>query len=292
MKTRTAAAVLVACFTALSGRIAAQWPDYKDPRAPRTADGKIDLGAPAPRMADGKPDFSGVWGFKDGTRLAALLGAVPDFNLARTAAPPVRGSLDEKPAAALGSIGAGFKGGLPLRPESAALVQQRLKDWSRDNPEVWCLPPGNQQFNAHWLPKKIMQTPTMLLLLYETHMGIRQIFMDGRSLPADDPQPWFFGYSVGRWEDDTLVVETIGFKKDGWLDVNGSPLGEKGRTIERFRRPNYGTIEIEQTVDDPEHYTRPFTTTLTWRLMPDTELMEMVCTENNLSIKHLAPSSK
>ena len=106
-------------------------------------------------------------------------------------------------------------------------------------------------------------------------------------MPDNDPQPWFFGYSVGRWEGDTFVVETMGFKDGGWLDINGSPLSDKGRTIERFRRPTYGTIEIEQTIDDPVNYTRPFTTRLTWRLMPDTEIMEMVCTENNQSINHL-----
>ena len=131
----------------------------------------------------------------------------------------------------------------------------------------------------------------MLLLLYETHMGVRQSFLDGRPLPGHDPQPWFFGYSVGRWDGDTLVVETIGFKKDGWLDVKGNPLGERGRTIERFRRPTFGTIELEQTVDDPQHYTRPFTASMSWRLMPDAELLEMVCTENHQSINHLVPSS-
>jgi hypothetical protein len=104
---------------------------------------------------------------------------------------------------------------------------------------------------------------------------------------GDDLQPWFYGYSAGRWEGDTLVVETSGFKDGGWLDINGSPLTDQGRTIERFRRTNFGTIEIEQTVDDPKAYTRPFTTRLTWRLMPDTEIMEMVCLENNKAIDHL-----
>jgi hypothetical protein len=297
MKTLTIAAVLMVSFAAPTAVVEAQWPDHRDPRAPRNADGTVNLDGPAPRLPDGRPDFSGVWGFMGGTRTGALFG-IPGFDLAPPrvqpqgpSTRPPSTSLDEKPAATLANIGGGFTGGLPLRPESAALVKQRMKNFSRDNPEVWCLPLGNQQFNAHWFPRKITQTPTLMLLLFETHMGVRQIFLDGRSLPTNDPQPWFFGYSVGRWEGDTLVVETIGFRKDGWLDVNGHPLGEKGRTIERFRRPNYGTIELEQTVDDPEHYTRPFTTTLTWRLMPDAELMEMVCTENNLSIQHLVPAS-
>lgn len=237
MKTHTTAAVLIASVATFTAVVEAQWPDRRDPRAPRNAGGTVDLEGPAPRTPDGTPDFSGVWEFMGGNRTAALFGFIPGFDLSptrvplnATTRPPLR-SLDEKAPATLANIGAGFKGGLPLKPESAAIVKQRMKDSSRDNPEVWCLPLGNQQFNAHWFPRKIAQTPTLMLLLYETHMGVRQIFLDGRSLPANDPQPWFFGYSVGRWEGDTLVVETIGFKKDGWLDVNGHPLGEQGRTI-------------------------------------------------------------
>ena len=273
MKTLTIPAALVAVLVASTAVVGAQWPTYRDARAPRNADGTVNLEGPAPRTADGRPDFSGVWGFSTGgSRVPARVGTT---------------RIDGGPT--FFSIGAGVTGGLPLTPEAAALVKQRMKDFSRDNPETWCMPLGNLQFNAHPFPRKVLQTPTTMLLLYETHMGVRQIFMDGRPLPANDPQPWFFGYSVGRWEGDTLVVETIGFKKDGWLDVNGSPLGEKGRTTERFRRPNFGTIELEQTVDDPEHYTRPFTTAMSWRLLPDNELLEMVCTENNQSIRHLVP---
>jgi hypothetical protein len=251
--------------------IGAQWPDHRKANAPRTADGQVDLNAPAPRAADGRPDLSGTWknaGRGRGQAREQL-------------------TLDEKPHATFANIGAGFKDGLPLKPEAAAVLKERMANFSKDNPDVWCLPLGNQQFNVHPFPLKIIQNPDVTVILYETHMGYRQIFTDGRSLPANDPQPWFYGYSVGRWEGDTLVVETIGFKDAGWLDINGSPLSEKGRTIERFRRTNYGTIEIEQTVDDPVNYTRPFTTRLTWRLMPDTEIMEMVCAENNQSIHHL-----
>ena len=294
---KTAAAVLVASVATLTAVVEAQWPTYRDPRAPRNADGTVDLEGPAPRTPDGKPDFSGVWGFSaGGARVPATVGLTRIDGAPRS---PLLGrtesrgkvSLDEKPAAAFFSIGAGFAGGLPFTPKAAALMKQRMKDFARDNPEIWCLPLGNQQFNTHPFPKKIIQTPAVLLLLHETQMGLRQIFMDGRQLPANDPQPWFYGYSVGRWDGDTLVVETIGFKADGWLDVNGSPVGEKARTIERFRRLNYGTIELEQTVDDPEHYTRPFTTMINWRLMLDGELMEMVCPENNLSVQHLVPRS-
>ena len=262
---------LFGVLIAVPATLSAQWPDHQKASAPRTPDGKVDLKAPPPKTADGKPDLSGVW-----------------QNVGRAQGEPAEQvGHEQKPLATFRDIGSGFKGGLPLRPEAAAVLKERMANFSKDNPDVWCLPLGNQQFNVHTFPRKIIQNPEVTLLLYETHMGLRQIFTDGRALPNNDPQPWFFGYSVGRWEGDTLVIETIGFKDAGWLDINGSPLSEKARTVERFRRPTYGTIEIEQTVDDPVNYTRPFTTRLNWRLMPDTEIMEMVCLENNQSIHHL-----
>jgi hypothetical protein len=263
--------LIVSVSAAASVALTAQWPDHRDRRATRTPDDKIDPSAPAPRTADGKPDLSGVW-----------------RNVARPANAPAEAlGPDGTPMATFRNIGAGFKDGLPLRPWAREVLQKRMADNSKDNPDVWCLPLGNQQFNAHTFPRKVIQTPDVVLILYETHQGIRQILTDGRSLPNDDPQPWYYGYSAGRWEGDTLVVETTGFRDDGWLDINGSPLTEQGRTIERFRRPNYGTIEIEQTIDDPKAYTRPFTTRLTWSLIPDSEIIEMVCLENNQSIHHL-----
>jgi hypothetical protein len=275
MKPLFRAAAMVGLFALCVSTAAAQWPDYRDPRAPRTADGKVNMDGPAPKAADGKPDLSGTW---------AMGGGGGGRGQAREQL-----SLDDKPFATFANIGAGFKEGLPLKPEAAAVLKQRRADNSKDNPDVWCLPLGNQQFNTHPFPRKIIQNPGVTLILYETHMGLRQIFTDGRPLPNNDPQPWFYGYSVGRWEGDTLVVETIGFKDGGWLDINGSPLSDQAKTIERFRRPTYGAIEVEQTVDDPKNYTRPFTTKISWRLMPDTEIMEMVCTENNQSIKYIAP---
>ena len=263
--------ILIAVLAIIPAAPSAQWPDHKDPRAPRGSDGKVDPNGPTPRTPDGKPDLSGTW-----------------RNVGRGPKEPREAlSLDEKPLATFRDIGAGFKDGLPLRPWAKELLDKRVADNSKDNPDVWCLPLGNQQFNVHTFPRKVIQTPGVVLLLYETHQGIRQVFTDGRPLPKDDPQPWFYGYSVGRWEGDTLVVETSGFRDGAWLDINGSPLTDQGRTIERFRRPNFGTIEIEQTIDDPKAYTRPFTTRLTWQLMPDTEIMEMVCLENNQSIHHL-----
>jgi hypothetical protein len=124
------------------------------------------------------------------------------------------------------------------------------------------------------------------VILYEGNAGVRQIFTDGRPLPAGDPQPWWFGYSTGKWVGDTLVVESSGFRDGGWLDVNGSPLTDAGKTTERFRRVNYGTLDVEVTVDDPKAYTHPWTVKVPQRLMPDNELIEFICAENNLDARH------
>ena len=203
MKALLCAVALFAVVAALPATLSAQWPDHRDARAPRLPDGKVDMSAPAPRTADGKPDLSGVWRNAGG---GGGRGAARELV-----------SLDEKPLASFANIGAGFKGGLPLQPWAADLLKQRMAANSRDNPDVWCLPLGNIQFNVHSFPRKIIQNPGVILILYETHMGLRQIFTDGRPLPGNDPQPWFYGYSVGRWEGDTLVVETTGFKDGGWL---------------------------------------------------------------------------
>jgi hypothetical protein len=175
--------------------------------------------------------------------------------------------------------------GLPLQPWAAELKKKRMAEGAKDNPDAACLPMGNLQFHTHPQPRKIIQTAKVVVILYEGNAGIRQLFTDGRRLPTDDPQPWWYGYSVGRWEKDTLVVETTGFRDDGWLDVNGSPLTSAGRMIERFRRPNFGTLEIEVTVDDPKAYTKPWTVTLTQQIMPDADLIEFVCNENEKSTK-------
>jgi hypothetical protein len=136
------------------------------------------------------------------------------------------------------------------------------------------------QLHTHSQPRKIVQTKDLILIIYEANAGVRQIFMDGRPAPGNDPQPWWFGYARGWWEGDTLVVETTNFRDDGWLDVNGAPLTSEGKLIERFRRPNFGTLEIDVTIDDPKAYTRPWTVRVNQRLLVDTELIEFVCLEN------------
>jgi hypothetical protein len=174
-----------------------------------------------------------------------------------------------------------IEGGLPFKPEAEALFKARQAANGKDNPEAVCLPMGIVQYHTQGAPRKIVQTPDVLVILYEASMGIRQIFTDGRALPTDDPQPWWYGYSVGHWDADTLVVETSGLRDDGWLDVFGTPLTDAAKVTERFRRPTYGRMEIDVTVDDPKAYTRPWTVRVNQRIMPDQELLEFVCLENN-----------
>ena len=151
---------------------------------------------------------------------------------------------------------------------------------SKDNPDAACLPLGLMQLHTHSQPRKIVQTKDLIVIVYEANAGLRQIFMDGRPAPVNDPQPWWFGYSRGRWDGDTLVVETTNFRDDVWLDVNGAPLTSAGKIIERIRRPNFGTLEIDATIDDPKAYTKPWTVRVNQRLLVDTELIEFVCLEN------------
>ncbi len=139
---------------------------------------------------------------------------------------------------------------------------------------------GIVQLHTQGAPRQYVQTPRMLVILYEASMERRQIFTDGRSLPTDDPQPWWNGYSAGKWEGDTLVVETSSFRDDGWLDIIGSPLTDAAKVTERFRRVNFGRMEIDVTVDDKKAYTKPWTVRVNQQLMLDQELIEFVCLEN------------
>jgi hypothetical protein len=252
----------------------AQWPALPTPGVPRTPDGKPDLGAPSPRTADGKPDLSGLW---ENTWMIQFRKQTPFPS-------PTKGS---PPVATFANVGAGFKEGLPFQPWAAELQKKRRDENSKDNPDVFCLPMGLMQFHLHPQPRKIVQTPNLILIVYEANFGLRQIFMDGRSLPANDPQPWWYGYSVGRWEADTLVVQTTGLRGDEWLDIWGSPLTEAAKVTERFRRVSYGVLEIDVTIDDPKAYTKPFTVRVDQRIMLDTELIEFICNENNLDPPHM-----
>jgi hypothetical protein len=184
-------------------------------------------------------------------------------------------------------IGSTLKDGLPFTPWAKELRAKRKGENNKDNPDAHCLPLGLMQLHLHPQPRKIIQTPKLIVILYEAQGGIRQIFMDGRPLPKDDPQPWWYGYSIGHWDGDTLVVETTGFRDDVWLDVEGSPLTNTGKMTERFRRVNYGNMEIEVTVEDPKAYTKPWTVMIKHKVMLDTDLIEFICNENEKSDAHL-----
>ncbi len=260
------AALATTSLLLLTTTIGAQWPSFPTGRLARTPDGKVDLRGPAPRTADGKPDLSGIWAYAG---VLGFRGGPP---------PPPPGT---PPQATFWNIEAGLPQGLPLTPFGAALRQQRMAGNSKDNPDAACLPLGYMQLHTHSQPRKLVQLPDLIVILYEANAGTRQIFLDGRPAPPADAEPWWFGYSRGHWEGETLVVESTHFKDGGWLDVLGAPFTDSGRLVERFRRPSAGTLEIDVTIDDPKAYTRPVTLRVNQRLMPDTDIIEFVCQENN-----------
>jgi hypothetical protein len=189
-------------------------------------------------------------------------------------------------------LGSAIQGGLPYTAWARDLRAKRMADNMKDNPDAHCLPIGLTQLHLHPQPRKIIQTPKLIIMLYEAQGGVRQIFMDGRPLPNNDPQPWWYGYSIGHWEGDDLVVETTGFRDDVWLDVNGSPLTVTGKMTERMRRPNYGTLQTDITIEDPKSYTKSFTVRVNHRVMLNTDLIEFICQENEQSSQYFEPTSK
>ena len=255
----------------------AQWLRYPTEGVPRTADGKPDLNAPTPRLPDGKPDLSGLWHAANPNR------CVPGTGQFVVCGTEIGGS----PLG--GNLGRNLPGGLPYRPEAAALAKARRADDSRDDPHVRCLPDNPPR--AWTLPHltKAIHTPKLLVLLYEVNATYRQIFLDGRPFPADMNPAWM-GYSVGHWDGDTLVVETRGFRDNLWIDMQGSPMSDAAKMTERIRRPNFGTLNIDLTIDDPKTYTKPFTVKLTQTLEADTELADEFCLENEKSYERMQRS--
>jgi hypothetical protein len=231
----------------------AQWITLRTPGIPRTAIGEVDRSAPPPRTSDGTPDFSGLWGWQPGRYFGTV-------------------AADLKPD--------------EIAPWAQDLRARRMEAYGKDDPAMYdCLPQG-PRMNMHApLPVKLVQTPQLLLMLSED-LTYRQIFLDGRSLPVD-PDPSFMGYSVGRWEGDTLVVDTIGFKDRTWLDFSGLPHTEALHIVERIRRTTFGHLEIEETITDPAVFTRPVTVRLGAQYVPDTELLEFICAENEKSRAHM-----
>jgi hypothetical protein len=255
----------------------AQWL-RPDPNTPRTRDGKPVLTGPAPRMK-GKPDLSGVW------EAARPASDAPESYTGRATADPVNLQIDQIDASDIRrSVFFGMKREEePLKPEALAVLAKRQ---NQQPPAVRCLPqgiPGVMMAYAF----KIVQTPRLLIMMPESQEPPRQIYLDGREL-SKDLDPTWMGYSVGKWEGDTLVVQTTGFKEEGgWLDNAGHPRGEHMLITERFHRRDFGHTELEIRYDDPKYYTRSFTNKTTLNLIPDSDIIEFVCTENEKDMQHL-----
>lgn len=265
MKTSVVRFAIVIALTGMLAPAYAQW-QHPDSNTPRTRDGKPDLTAPAPRL-NGKPDLSGVW------------------QAARMKFDPLR-SIGNLGAEDLSEIHISVFFGMkpeeePLKPEAVAVVSKRGNEYT---PQARCQPMGVPSFMMI-RAFKMIQTPHELIMFGESADPPRQIYLDGRGLPKD-PDPTWMGYSAAKWEDDTLVVQTTGFKEESWLDNAGHPRSEQMMITERFRRRDFGHIDLEIRYDDPKYYTRPFTNKTTLTLIPDSDVIEYVCTEDEKDNEH------
>ena len=240
--------------------LSAQWLRTPTTGIPLTADGKPDLRAPAPKLADGHPDLSGVW-MPDTRTLQDLALGVPN-------------------------------GDIPYQPWAVQTLKDRANGArGKEDPAASCVP-GMPKLIVLPYPYKIMQMPGVTVILYEGFTTFRQIFTDGRELPRD-AQPSWLGYSTGKWEGDTFVVDTIGINDRTWMDNAGRPHSDALHTVERYRRPSVGSLEVTLTIDDPKAYTRAWTVnTGSSRLILGQDLLEYVCTENNRDVEHLFGDGK
>ncbi|HEX4136784.1 MAG TPA: hypothetical protein VHY84_19395 [Bryobacteraceae bacterium] len=269
--------------------VAAQWVKYPTPGVPRKADGKVNVSAPAPRMTDGKPDFSGIWTTAEPNRPSEGLSTPKQDPGPRRSQSADDGPGDPSAIRAsrqMANIGVDLPGGLPYQPWLVPIVKARTDNLAKDDPHIRCLP--DNFLRAYGLPHllKFIHNPGLLVVLNENNAGYRQVFTDGRPLPKD-PTPSWQGYSSAKWSGDTLVIDTIGVRDDTWIDWNGSVLTEAAKVQERMRRPDFGHLEIQVTVDDPKAYTKPWTVTLKERIIVDTDLIDEICLEDEQSLKHM-----
>lgn len=259
-------AVLLSATLTVAAPVSAQWSKHPTAGIPRTRDGKPNLSARAPKARNGKTDLSGTW-LPDpdptGTPGGVENEVFPRYFIDITE--------DLKPEQ------------VPFQPWSLALFKQRLANDGKDDPIAHCQPSGVPAIGTIPLPYKIVQTPQLVIILYEENTVFRQIFLDGRRLPPD-AEPRWMGYSTGRWDSDTLVVETTGFNDKSWLDRMGHPHSEALRVIERFRRRDVGHLDVQVTIEDPKTYTAPITFTQKQSLLPDDDLLEYFCSENEKDV--------
>ena len=257
--------ILIAVL-ATSVSLCGQWLNYPTKGIPRTPDGKPNLSAPAPRTADGKPDLSGIWEVPE-TRLRQFINIAPDD----------KGQPYHR---------------LPYRPGMAEMAKARDTPPKTGEPHSQCLPDGFMvQHTWDQQLRRIVQTPDLLVILVEYNSMYRQIHLDGRPLPTN-PNPAWNGYSTGHWEGDTLVVQSSGYKDGQWLDTAGDPFTDAAKVTERFRRPDFGHLQIDITVDDPKAYTKPWTVKVNQVLAADTDLLEFICLENEKDLKHMEAGTK
>jgi hypothetical protein len=257
----------------LCASVFCQWIDYPTAGVPKGKDGKPNLSAPAPRAADGKPDLSGIW------VTAEPLPCPP------TLQDDAGNCLEKSPLSRYApDLNQAVPGGLPFQPWALEVLKQRKA--AGLDPHVLCMPSNFPRMFTLPHYTRYIQTHGMLVLMNEFNASYRQIFLDGRPLPVD-PQPTYNGYSSAKWEGDTLVVETNGFRDDLWMDMAGTPLTNAARVTERFRRPSFGTLEITATIDDPKAYTRPWNLKMMEKIVLNTELMDEVCLENEQSARHM-----
>ena len=289
--TSSAVVLLLVCAASLS----AQWDKFQEAGVPRDAKGGVRMDAPPPRTSDGKPDLSGNWMRADREPIPSELAGLFSANrtnsggevLAERPVDAFPADPKSPPVAAFWDLETNVR--LPLTPWAAALKKERMASDMKDNPDANCMPMGITQFHMQPQPRKIVQTPKLIVILYESNYGLRYIYTDGRTLPKQgEPQPWWYGYSVGRWEGNTLVVTTNNLRGaeegpyDGWLDVRGTPYSGQATFTERFRRPTFGKLEIDFTVEDAKAFTKPFTMRINQRVLVDEEPIEFVCNENQL----------
>ena len=280
--------ILVALLVSTS--LATQWVKYPTAGVPRKPDGSVNMTAPTPRLADGKPDFSGIWMTAEPNQPTGGLSSPSN----QTAAGPAPAPVDDKPgdpkairaSRQMSNIGVDLPGGLPYQPWLIPIVKERTARDAIDDPHIRCLP--DNFLRAYGLPHllKFVHTPGLLVVLNEMNAGYRQVFTDARPLPVN-PNPSWQGYSSAKWSGDTLVVDTIGLRDDTWIDWSGSVLTEAAKVREQIRRPDFGHLEIQATVDDPKAYTKPWTVTLKQRIVVDTDLIDEICLENEKFFQHV-----
>jgi hypothetical protein len=263
----------------------AQWVNYAEPGVPRTKNGKVNMTARVPRVVGGKPDLSGVWMIEPTTReeYQKMLGSAPEIS-------------DKLgvPGNELGMVSKYFINILadvkrdeePLRPEAAEILQQRDATLGNGSPTKYCLP-GGVPWATFVAPFKMIQASREIVVLHEDNNLPRQIYIDGRKVPATIDLPSWVGFSAGRWEGDTLVVDTVGFNDRAWLDAVGHPRSEELHMVERFTRRDFGHMDIGITIDDPKMYTKPFSIKVNAILLPDTDVFEAVCAENEKDLAHM-----